>query len=157
MFTLAQKVMTNLDSILKSFPNKGPSTQGYGFSSSHVWMWELDCKESWVLKNWCFWTVVLEKKTLESPLDCKEIQLVHPKIMNRRLVLKRPQLPSGFQGRTFKGSIWGEGCSSQTLFWLVGGEETGCSFGNLNHQSSSSTSLGSMCLGLSDSHHLPPG
>ena len=60
------------------FVNKGPSSQGYGFSSSHVWMWELDYKESWALKNWCFWTVVLEK-TLESPLDCKEIQPVHPK------------------------------------------------------------------------------
>ena len=60
------------------FVNKGPSTQGYGFSSSQVWMWELDYKESWVLKNWCFWTVVLEK-TLESPLDCKEIQPVHSK------------------------------------------------------------------------------
>ena len=58
--------------------NKGPSSQSYGFSSNHVWMWELDYKESWVLKNWCFWTVVLEK-TLESPLDCKEIQPVHPK------------------------------------------------------------------------------
>ena len=54
------------------FTNQGPSSQGYGFSSSHVWMWELDCQESWVLKNWCFWTVVLEK-TLESSLDCKEI------------------------------------------------------------------------------------
>ena len=60
------------------FVNKGPSSQGYGFSSGHVWMWELDCGESWALKNWCFWTVVLEK-TLESPLDCKEIQPVHPK------------------------------------------------------------------------------
>ena len=60
------------------FANKGPSGQGYGFSSSHVQMWELDYKESWVLKNWRFWTVVLEK-TLESPLDCKEIQPVHPK------------------------------------------------------------------------------
>ena len=59
------------------FADKGPSSQGYGFSSSHVWMWELDYKESWVPKNWCFWTVLLEK-TLESPLDCKEIQLVHP-------------------------------------------------------------------------------
>ena len=58
--------------------NKGPSSQGYGFSSGHVWMWELDYKESWVPKNWCFWTVVLEK-SLESPLDCKEIQPVHPK------------------------------------------------------------------------------
>ena len=78
---LGGKVMTNLDSILKSrhyFANKGLSSQGYGFSSSHVWMWELDYEESWVLKNGCFWTVVLEK-TLESPLDCKEIQPVHPK------------------------------------------------------------------------------
>ena len=58
--------------------NKGPSSQGYGFSSSHVWMWVLDYKESWALKNWCFWTVVLEK-TLESPLHCKKIQPVHPK------------------------------------------------------------------------------
>ena len=60
------------------FANKGLSIQSYGFSSSHVWMWELDYKESWALKNWCFWTVVVEK-TLESPLDCKEIQPVHPK------------------------------------------------------------------------------
>ena len=60
------------------FANKGPSSQGYGFSSSHVWMWELNYKESWVPKNWCFWTVVLEK-TLESPLVCKEIQPIHPK------------------------------------------------------------------------------
>ena len=59
-------------------PNEGPSSQSYGFSSSHVWMWELDYKESWVQKNWCFWTVVLEK-ALESPLDCKEIQPDHPK------------------------------------------------------------------------------
>ena len=57
------------------FASKGPSGQGYGFSSSHVWMWELDCEESWAPKNWCFWTVVLEK-TLESPLDNKEIQPV---------------------------------------------------------------------------------
>ena len=58
--------------------HKGLSTQGYRFSNNHVWMWELDYKESWVPQNWCFWTVVLEK-TLESPLDCKEIQPVHPK------------------------------------------------------------------------------
>ena len=58
------------------FANKGPSSQSYGFSSSHARMWELDYKESWVLKNWCFWTV---EKTLESPLDCKEIKLVNPK------------------------------------------------------------------------------
>ena len=83
-----KKIMTNLDSILKSRditwptsrPSKGqqrPTSQSYGFSSSHVWMWELDYKESWVPKNWCFWTVVLEK-TLESPLDCKEVQPVYP-------------------------------------------------------------------------------
>ena len=74
--------MTNLDNILKkqrhNFVNKCPSSQCHGFSSSHVWIWELDYKESWVPKNWCFWTVVLEK-TFESSLDCKEIQPVHPK------------------------------------------------------------------------------
>ena len=78
---LGRKVMTNLDSIQKQrhyFANKGPSSQGYGFSSSHVWIWELDCEESLAPKNWCFWTVVLER-TLESALDCKEIQPVHPK------------------------------------------------------------------------------
>ena len=58
------------------FANKGLSCQGYGFSCGHVWMWELVCEEGWAPKNWCFWTVVLEK-TLESPLDCKEIQPVH--------------------------------------------------------------------------------
>ena len=79
-FLLGRKVMTNLDSVFKSrdIANKGPSSQSYGFSNSHVWMWELGYKESWVLKNWCFWTVVLEK-TLQSPWDCKEIQPVHPK------------------------------------------------------------------------------
>ena len=60
------------------FANKSPSSQSCGFSSSHVWIWGLDCKESWEPKNWCFWTVVLEK-TLESPLDCKEIKPVNPK------------------------------------------------------------------------------
>ena len=76
---LRRKVMTNLDSILKQrhyFVNKGLSSQVYDFSSSHVWIWELDCEESWMPKNWCFWTVVLAK-TLESPLDFKEIQPVH--------------------------------------------------------------------------------
>ena len=60
------------------FANKGPSSQGNGFFSGHVWMWELDYKQSWAPKNWCFWTLMLEK-TLESPLACKEIQRVHPK------------------------------------------------------------------------------
>ena len=77
---LGRNAMTNLDSIQKSryITNKCLSPQGCGFSSSHVWMWELDYKESRALKNWCFWTLVL-KKTLESPLDCKEIQPVKPK------------------------------------------------------------------------------
>ena len=79
---LGRKAMTNLDSILKSrditLPTKVHLVKAMIFSSSHVWIWELDYKESWVPKNWCFWTVVLEK-TLENPLDCKEIQPVHPK------------------------------------------------------------------------------
>jgi len=70
--------MTNLDSILKRRDIKGPSSQGYGFSSSHIWMWELDYKGSWAAKNWCLRIAVLEK-TLENALDCKEIQPVHPK------------------------------------------------------------------------------
>ena len=72
--------MTNIDSILKKrhyFANKCSSSQGYDFPSSHVWMWELDHKEGWLPKNWCFWTVVLEK-SLDSSLDCKEIKPVNP-------------------------------------------------------------------------------
>ena len=61
------------------FANKGLSNQSYGFSSSHIWIWQLDYKESWAPRTWCFWIVVLEKTLLESPLDCKEIQPVHPK------------------------------------------------------------------------------
>ena len=80
---LGRKVMTNLDSILKSrdltLSTKVCLVQGYGFSSGHVWMWELDYKESWAPKNWYFWPVVLEK-TFESHLDYKEIQPVHPKV-----------------------------------------------------------------------------
>ena len=63
---------------MSNFLISNPCSQGYGFSSSQVWMWELDYKESWAPKNWCLWTAVLEK-TLKSPLDCKEIQPVHPK------------------------------------------------------------------------------
>ena len=79
---LGRKVMINIDGTLKSkditLPTKVHLVKTMIFSSGHVWLWELDCKESWALKNWCFWTVVLEK-TLESPLDCKEVQQVHPK------------------------------------------------------------------------------
>ena len=77
---LGRNVLTNIDSIIKNrdIVDKGPSGQGYGFSGGHVWMWELDYKENWTPKNWCFWTVVLEK-TLESPLESKEIKSVNPK------------------------------------------------------------------------------
>ena len=90
---LGRKAMTNLDNMLKSrdinyFADKDPSSQSYGFSSSHVWMWELEYKESWSPKNWCFWTEVLEK-TLESPLDCKEIQPVNPKGNQPRIFIER--------------------------------------------------------------------
>ena len=72
----ASFIATNI--IASLIATKGPSNQSYGFPSSHVRMWKLDCKESWVLKKWCFWTAVLQK-TLEGPLDCKEIQPVNPK------------------------------------------------------------------------------
>ena len=90
------------------FVNKGLSSQGYGLSSGQVWMWQLDYKESWVLKNWCFWTVVLEK-TLESPLDSKKIQPVHPK---------------GYQSWIFNGRTDAKAenrvfCSSDVKNWLI--------------------------------------
>ena len=91
---LGRKVMTNLDSILKNRDITLPtslSSQSYGFSSSHVWIWELDYKENWAPKNWCFWTAVLEK-TLESPLECKEIQPVHPKGNQSWIFIGRPDV-----------------------------------------------------------------
>ena len=91
------------------FTNNGPSSQSYGFASSYVWMWELDYKEIWVLKNWCFWTVVLEK-TLESPLDCKEIQPVHPK-GNQSWI---------FIGRTEADTETPILCSPDVKNWLIG-------------------------------------
>ena len=99
---LGRKAMTSPDSILKNrhhFASKGPSSQSYGFFTRHVWMWELDHKESLALKNWCSWAPVLEK-TFESALDCKEIKPVNP---------KRNQ-SSIFTGRT-DGRSW----SSNTL------------------------------------------
>ena len=107
---LGRKAMTNLDSILKSrdITNKGPSRQSYGFSSSHVWMWKLDHKESWVPKNWCFWTVVLEK-TLESTMDCKKTKPFNPKenqswifigrADTEALILQPSELKSQFIGK----------------------------------------------------------
>ena len=79
--------MNNLDSRDVTLPTKVQSSQSYSFSSSHVWMWELDYKESWVLKNWCFLIVVLEK-TLEIPLDCKDIQPVSLEYSLEELMLK---------------------------------------------------------------------
>ena len=76
--SLEEKLWQRVKKLRHHFADKHLCGQSYGFSSSHVWMLELDYKESWALKNWCFWTVVFEK-TLESPLDCKEIQPVHPK------------------------------------------------------------------------------
>ena len=88
--------------------HKGPSSQIYGFSSSHVWMWELNHKESWALKNWCFWTVVLEK-TLVSHLDCKEIKIMNP----------RGSQPWIFSGRTFAEAetpiLWPPDVNSQLI------------------------------------------
>ena len=104
--------MTNLDSIFKSrhyFANKGLSSQGCGFSSGHVWMWELDCEESRAPKNWCFWTVVLEK-TLESPLDCKDIQPVHPKGDQSWVFIGRTD------AETETPILW----SPDTKSWLIG-------------------------------------
>ena len=134
---LRRKVRTNVDSTLKRqrhyFANKDPSSQGYGFSSSHVWMWELDCEESWVQKNWCFWSVVLEK-TLESPLDFKEIQPVHPKggqswVFNGRSVVEAEtpifwhlmQRADSFEKTLMLGKIKGKRRrEQQRMRWLDG-------------------------------------
>ena len=134
-FLLGRKAMTNLESILKSrhyFANKGLSSQSFGFSSSHVWMWELYCRESWALKNWCFWTMVLEK-TLESLLDCKDIQPIHPKgdqswmFIGRTdaeaetLVLWPPHVKSWFIGKTpDAGRDWGQEEKGMTEDEMVG-------------------------------------
>ena len=112
------------------FFSKGPSCHGYGFSSGHVWMWELDYKESWAPKNWYFWTVVLEK-TLESPLDCKEIQPVHPKgnqswIITGRTDAETPILwPPGVQSWLIwkdpdVGKDWGQEKNGMTEDEMVG-------------------------------------
>ena len=88
------------------FADKCPSSQSYGFSSSHVWMWELDHKESWAPKSWCFWTVVLDK-TFESPLDCKEI---NPKINQSWIFLGKTDAEAEAQ------KLW----SPDVKYWLTG-------------------------------------
>ena len=97
------------------FANKGPSSQSYGFSNSHVWMWELEYKESWALKNWCFWTVVLEKN-LECALDCKEIQPVHPKEVSPEYSLEGLMLKLKLQ---YFGHLMRRTDSSETT-WMLG-------------------------------------
>ena len=89
------------------FANKGLSSRGYGFSRGHVWMWELDCEEIWAPKNWCFWTVVLEK-TLEGPLDCKEIRPVHLKEISPEYSLEGLMLKLQYFGHLIQrtDSIW---------------------------------------------------
>ena len=120
---LGRNVMTNLDSILKSrditLPTKVRIVKAMVSSSGHVWMWELDCEESWALKNWCFWTVVLEK-TLESPLDCKEIQPGYPKGDQSWVFIGRtdaeaetpvlwpPHAKSWLTGKDDAGRDWGQ-------------------------------------------------
>ena len=114
------------------FANKCLSSQGYGFYTSHVWMWELDCEESWAPKNQCFWTVVLEK-TLESPLDCKEIQPVHPKgdqswvfigrtgVEAETLILCPPDAKSWLIWKTLmQGKIEGRRRGRWRMRWLDG-------------------------------------
>ena len=94
------------------FVNKRPSSQGYGFSSGHVWMWELGYKENWAPKNWWFWTVVLEK-TLESPLDSKEIKPVHPKEISPEYSLERLMLKLKLQ--YFGHMMWRADSFEKTL------------------------------------------
>ena len=110
---------------MSNFLISNPSSQDYGFSSSHVWMWELDYKESWAPKNWYFWTVVLEK-TLESPLDCKDIQPVHPKEISpgcslEGLILWPPDAKSWLIGKDPNaGKDWGQKEKGTTEDEMVG-------------------------------------
>ena len=91
-----------------------PSSQSHDFSCSHVWMWELDHKESWAPKNWCFWTVMLEK-TLESPLDCKEIQPINPKINQSWILIGRTDAETGYFGQYFGHLMRRTDSSEKTL------------------------------------------
>jgi len=96
------------------FANKGLSSQRYSFSSSHVWMWKLDHKEGWAPKNWCFWTVVLEK-TLERPLDCKDIKQVSPKGHQPRVFIEGLMLKLKLQ---YFGYLMGRANSSEKTLIL---------------------------------------
>ena len=120
---LGRKAMNNLDSTLKSRDIsllEAPSSQSYGFSSSHVWMWELDYKESWAPKNWCCWTVVLEK-TLESLLDCKEIQPSILKEISPEYSLEGPMLK--LKLLYFGHLMWTADSLEKTLMlWKIEGE-----------------------------------
>ena len=120
---LGRKVMTNLDSTLKSrdiiLPTKIHLVEAMVFPVGHVWMWDLDCKESWAPKNWCFWTVLLEK-TLESPLDCKEIQPVHPKGDQSWVFIGRTDVEA--ETPIFGHLIWRADSLEKTLMLgLIGG------------------------------------
>ena len=140
---LGRKAMTNLDSILKNSDiicQQRPFRQSYGFSSSYVWMWELDYKESWAPKNWCFWTAVLEK-ILESPLDCKEIKPVNLK---------------GNQSWIFIGRIDAEAETpifwpSEVKNWLTGKDPDA---GKIWRQEESRTTKDEMMFAW---HHWPDG
>ena len=111
------------------FANKGSSSQSYCFSSGHVWMWELGHKEDWALKNWCFWTVMLEK-TLESSLDCKEIKPVHPKENQPWMFIERTDAEApilwpmwradSLEKTLMLGKIEGRRSGRQRMSWLDG-------------------------------------
>ena len=112
---LERKTMTSIESILKSRDfacNANASSQTYRFSSSNVWMWELDCEESWAQKNWCFWNVVLDK-TLESLLDCKEIQPAHPKGNQSWIFIGKTDAETQYSGHLIQRSDSLE----KTLLW----------------------------------------
>ena len=126
---LGRKAMTNLDSILKKqrhyFVNKDSSSESYGFSSSYVWTWELDHKKGWVPKNWCFWTVVLEK-TPESSLDRKEIKPVNPKGNQSWMFTGSPDSGKDWgqeeEGKTGRDG-WMASSTQWTWFWANCGRE----------------------------------
>ena len=137
---LGRKVITNLDKQRQYFANKDPSSQINGFLNSHVWMWELDHKEGWAPKNWCFWTVMLEK-TLESPLDCKEIQPVHPKGDQSWIFIGRTD--AEVEAPTF----W----SPDVKNWLTGKDPNG---GKDWRQEEKGTAEDKRVDGISDSMHM---